>query len=353
MTAERLHYTPVLKVKRAEKTALAKIAPPLMARIVPLMEIVERKVEKTVKAHLDTAFAGLADGLGFYERCLLDAREIAPDGAAAAASAFDRAAKAGLRFVPVTGISRTADVGPALANQSKGLALRVTRAEFEAGGLAARIDGFLGTHHLDPGATDLVVDLGALDGFIAEGVANLAGEFLAAVPAHAAWRTFTIVGCAFPKSMGIVERNGYAIVERAEWKAWRGSLHARRHELARLPAFGDCAIQHPLGVEGFDPKTMQASAAVRYTLEEDWLLIKGQGTRRARPSMQFPTLARRLVSGDRKGHYRGSSHCAGCEGIRDAAQGAPRLGSPEAWRRLGTVHHITTVVQALEGLPWI
>ncbi len=352
MTAERWHYTPVLKVKRGEKTALTKIAPALRPRIVPLVEIVERKGEKTIKRHLDTAFAGLAEGLRLYDRCLLDAREIAPDGASAAAAVFDRATQAGLNFTAVTGVSRSADVAPALANKSRGLALRVTREEFEAGGLTGRIEAFLTSHHLDAGATDLVVDLGALDGFITEGVANLAEEFLAAVPDHTAWRTFTIAGCAFPKSMGIVERNDFATVERGEWKAWRGRIHARRHELARLPAFGDCAIQHPSGVEGFDPKTMQASAAVRYTLDEDWLLIKGQGTRHAPPSTQFPRLAKRLVSGDLKAYYAGCSHCVGCAGISDAAHGAPSLGSPEAWRRLGTIHHITTVVQALAGLPW-
>ena len=48
----------------------------------------------------------------------------------------------------------------------------------------------------------------------------------------------------------------------------------------------------------------------------------------------------------------GHSHCVGCAGISDAAHGAPGLGSLEAWRRLGTIHHVTTVVQALLGLAW-
>ena len=352
MTASEWHYMPVLKVKRGEKTALAKIAPVLGARILPLAEVVVRKPEKSVDGHLDTAFAGLPEALRPYERCLLDAREIAPDGASAAEAVFDRAAQAGLNFAAVTGLSRSADVAPAIANKGNGVALRVTRGEFEAGGLGGRIEAFLDVHHLDAASTDLVVDLGAVDSLISEGVANLAEEFLAAIPDHAAWRTFTLIGCAFPYSMRIVERNGHAIVERAEWKAWRDALHARRHEIARLPAFGDCGIQHPAGVEGFNPKTMQASAAVRYTLEEDWLLIKGQGTRFAPPSTQFPGLASRLVSGDLKAHYAGHSHCVGCAGISDSAHGAPGLGSLEAWRRLGTIHHVTTVVQALLGLPW-
>jgi hypothetical protein len=352
LTVERWHYMPLLKIKRGEKKALRAISPALRSRILPLVEVVERKAEKTVDAHLDNAFLDLADGLRLFERCLIDAQKVAPDDPGAAQAVFERAVQNGLRFTPVTGVSRSADVAAALANRSNGLALRITRREFEGGGLGGKIDAFLAKNALSAEQVDLVVDLGALDGLIAEGAANLTAEFLAVVPRHTAWRTFSVVACAFPKSMGVVDRNAYGIVERGEWKAWRDSLHARRQELVRLPAFGDCAIQHPLGVEGFDPKTMQASAAVRYTLPEDWLLIKGQGTRNAAPSTQFPRLARRLVSGDLSGWFAGPTHCAGCGGIYDAAQGAPKLGSPEAWRRLGTIHHITMVVEALTGLPW-
>jgi hypothetical protein len=352
VTASEWHYMPVLKVKLGEKAALTKIAPVLRARILPLVEVVVRKPEKSVDGHLDTAFAGLPEALRPYERCLLDAREIAPDGASAAEAVFSRAAQAGLNFTAVTGLSRSADVAPALANKGNGVALRLTREEFEAGGLGGRIGVFLDVHHLDAASIDLVVDLGAVDSLIPEGVANLAEEFLAAIPDHAAWRTFTLMGCAFPYSMRIVERNGHTIVERAEWKAWRDALHARRHEIARLPAFGDCGIQHPAGVEGFDPKTMPTSAAVRYTLDEDWLLIKGQSTRSTPPSQQFPRLARRLVSGDLSAHFAGCAHCAGCAGVSDASHGAPALGSLQVWRRLGTIHHITTAVQALAGLSW-
>ena len=38
------------------------------------------------------------------------------------------------------------------------------------------------------------------------------------------------------------------------------------------PTFSDCAIQHPVGVEGFNPRTMQVSASVRYALPDQWLL---------------------------------------------------------------------------------
>lgn len=343
------HYVPVLKVKRGEKKSLLHISPVHQSRITPLLEIVERKSAKTLSEHLATAFSGLAETVRPYSRCFLDTREIANEGQAGAADVFQRALDAGIVFTPVTGISRTADVGPALTHRANGLALRLTRAEFEQGRLAERINTFFITQGLKPEEIDLIIDLGGVEDFIVEGVGALTDAFMAEVPEHRRWHTFTVSACAFPKSMGGVQRNSHDLVERTEWLAWKSQLYGRRDGLQRLPTFSDCAIQRPEGVEGFNPITMQASAAIRYSVEEEWLLIKGQGTRSARPSEQFPVLARKLVS-DSLSFY-GSDHCKGCELIKAAADGAPGLGSPEAWRQIGTIHHISVVSQALASLP--
>lgn len=107
-----------------------------------------------------------------------------------------------------------------------------------------------------------------------------------------------------------------------------------------------------MGVEGFDPRIMQVSASIRYTLPERWLLIKGESTRLTPPSMQFPRLATQLVYGHLQRHFAGAEHCAGCTAMKAAADGESGLGSAEVWRRLGTIHHITRVMQDLAVLPW-
>lgn len=354
MTFGSNHYVPVLKVKRGEKAALRSLAPPLFQRITPLLEIVERRPDKasSLRVHLDTAFKDLAASAAPFSRVFLDAREIAPDGAAAAQAAFDRAAEEGMSFTPVTGVNRNADVAAALAHSQMGVALRLTRQEFEAGGLNQAIHRFLSIHGLAPEALDLIVDLGAVDDMVSFGVMALADAFLAEVPFLTRWRTLTVSGCAFPATMGGIKRNAHGTVERSDWLAWRDGLFANRNGIPRLPAYSDCVIQHPSGVEGFDPRTMAGAAAIRYTAGDAWLLIKGESTRNIPPSGQFPQLAEQLVYGPLSKFYSGAKHCSGCASIKDAADGAPKHGSLELWRRLGTIHHLHAVMDDLAALPW-
>ncbi|MCF8047099.1 MAG: beta family protein [Desulfarculaceae bacterium] len=348
------HYVPVLKVKQNEKKALASIPSTIRARVTPLLEIVERKPDKhpTIKAHLNTAFKDLAASIRLYRRCFLDAREVAPDGSRAAEAIFKIAESEGIVFTPVTGITRKADVAAALKNQKNGLALRLSRQEFESGRLPADLASFLSTHKLEPDKIDLIVDLGAVDDMIAPGIVALSKAFLSAVPDHAAWRTFTISACSFPQSMASIKRHSHGFAERGDWLTWRDALHAMRGSLTRLPTFSDCAIQHPIGVEGFDFRKMPVSASIRYTLQEQWLLIKGESTRAKLPSKQFPRLAHKLVYGPLRSYYAGPDHCKGCADIQRAADGKPGYGSAGVWRRIGTVHHITVVTQQIASLPW-
>lgn len=346
------HYVPALKVKQGEKAALAAIAEVLRDKITPLLEIVERKPDKAVEQHLGTAFKKLADSLRHYPRCFLDTREIAQDGPGAAVQVFERASSEGIVFTPVTGVTRSADVEAAVAHRDHGLALRLTRDDLESGELSTRLGVFMDKHHLAPEETDLIVDLGAVEELVPAGAQALATAFLGVVVNQERWRTVTVLACAFPVGMGGVERHSHALVERVDWIAWREGLHARRHGLPRLPSYGDGCIQHPRGVEGFDFRTMQVSAAVRYAVADAWLLIKGQSTRIVPPSEQFPQLATRLVYGTHQESYSGEDHCEGCRGMKAAADGQPGFGSAGAWRRLGTIHHITSVADALSRLAW-
>ena len=345
------HYVPVLKAKRGEKHALSSIAPPMQAKITPLIEVVEIADGKMLQEHLETAFRDLAESVQRYPRCFLDPRELGESDAVASDAMFRHARQRGIDFTPVTGISRGAQISVAIKYGNSGVALRLTRHELERGGLRSRVGDFLSDHRLEPPQIDLIVDLGAVQDFVPAGVARLAKTFLNEIPMIHGWRTLTLSSCAFPLSMRAIDRDSFAVFDRSEWLAWK-YLYAERGRLARLPTFSDCAIQRPEGVEGFDFRFMEVSAVVRYALSEEWLLIKGQSTRRVSAKHQFPRLATRLVYGHLRRFYSGASHCQGCRQAKEAADGASGFGSAEVWRRLGTIHHITTAMEGVGRLSW-
>lgn len=344
-------YVPVLKIKRGEKAALDDLGTKHPGDFTPLLEVVSRKPDKTLAAHLDTSFDKLAKSVAKLTPCFLDTRELAVDGESASYDAFKRACVEGIQFIPVVGITRRVGNTSAFQYSDSGVALRVTREEMEAGTLAHDIQGFLQANKLDESTVDLIMDMGDVSQMISAGVSLLADAFLLEVPNHAKWRTFTLSGCAFPSSMGRVGKHAHLSVERSEWVAWKG-LHCQRANLSRLPSFGDCAIQHPKGVEDFDPRTMAASASARYATGDHWLLVKGESTKVKKSSIQFPKIAKSIVTNQHGNHYKGAQHCTGCNMINDAANGVPKLGSPEVWRRIGTIHHITAALTDLNALHW-
>lgn len=345
------HYVPVLKAKRGEKRALEELAAAVRAHVTPLLEIVERK-DKAPGEHLDTAFKGLRGAVANVDRYFLDAREISSDGPAVAAEVFTRARAVGRPFTPVTGIRRTVDRAAAVAAGGDGVAIRVIRDEFEDGALPNELVAFAASCDTPLERIDLILDLGDVSMMVRAGVCRLSLQFLASVPDVLRWRTLTVIGSAFPISMAGIARNSYDLRERTEWLAWRDLLYPRRAALARLPTFGDCAIQHPRGVEGFDPRIMQVSAAIRYARPSEWLLIKGESTDVTPSTVQFPQLAAQLTSGALSQYFAGAGHCVGCNAMVRAAGGAAGYGSAEAWRRLGTIHHLTRTSGDVRALVW-
>lgn len=346
------HYVPVLKLKRGEKQALSTLPAGIASRVTPLFEVVEMKPEDTLEPHLKRSFAKLPEAVTACAPYFLDVRELEPAGASGAKRAFGKATQVGVPFVPVTGLSRTADASAALHAATDGIAIRLTREEFEAGRVPRDLLSFVASHGLSPSHTDLLVDLGLLNQMVPAGVQQMISQVLPRIPAPTKWRTLTLLGFAFPKSMGVAAANSVTLVDRVEWIAWLNACYARRGLLPRLPAFGDGVIQHPSGVEGFDPRIMNVSATIRYALDDKWALIKGISTGRALPSLQFPQLASKLVSGGASSIFCGAGHCPSCAEIASAASGAAGYGSAEKWRRLGTGHHIARTVNQLRGLTW-
>lgn len=354
------HYVPVLQWKRAEQSAIQTMSLSTRAGLTPIIQIVSIPVDldsgdqtKTLEQHSDPALDRLVTVWGTNDAFFLDPAEVAGDISATSvdgsAYVFGQAQARNLRFIPVTGISRsTLEIAAALAHRTHGLCLRLSANDIMRPTLANDITGLVAAHKIDVSQIDIVIDLASVYGQSSLAVLSSTMVALNAIPTPQAWRTLTVVASGFPEHMGVVQTFGALQIERVEWIAWL-TLHAQRTKLARLPSFGDYGIQHPEGVEGYDPRYMAMSAATRYTLNTDWLLIKGQSSKVQRMALQYPGLAHQLTQ---SANFYGQSHCQGCGEVHACANGAPGFGSAEVWRRIGTSHHLTVASAQVAAVPF-
>jgi len=113
---------------------------------------------------------------------------------------------------------------------------------------------------------------------------------------------------------------------------------------SRLPAFGDYAIAHPaLPPEG------QATilAQLRYAAADSWIIWKGRNAIKEGYD-QFYAICQNLIG---RQEYRGADFSWGDSEIAQKAANAGSPGNAETWRRIGTNHHIETVLDQISNLP--
>jgi hypothetical protein len=352
------HYVPVLKTKQGERQALGQISSHLKARLTPILEFDDLPEDpdtgiptRDLDHHCELILPSLVSGWGTTSQFFLDVGTMVDyaslNGVFGPVYVMDESASAGLQFIPVVGLRRPlTEIGAAIAHGGNGLCLRLTDEDLASLSISADLSRFLSEHHLVYENIDLVVDLASIFGSPAGRVQALSTSYLLALPYIHKWRTLTIAASAFPQNMGVLSRQTSATFERIEWTSWN-ALYNQRRALPRLPTFGDYGIQHPVIMEGFDPRYMAASAAIRYTLDREWLLVKGQSTRRMSGTAQYQALAAYLLQ---RPEYMTPSHCSGCHDIELCSQGAAGFGSATPWRRIGTVHHLTHAATQISGL---
>lgn len=94
---------------------------------------------------------------------------------------------------------------------------------------------------------------------------------------------------------------------------------------------------------------MNPSASVRYTVDNNWLLIRGEGVRNrgGRGFAQFQDHAENLI---RLPQYRGEAFSFGDEKIARISRREDRPGNLETWIMIGVNHHLTEIADQLASL---
>lgn len=333
------HYFPVLRAKPAELRALRDLNPVLRSLTTPILECPPRVLRGCdTTAKLEQRLEHVAEHLASWKgrSVFLDfnmLRSATPEALEIIAA---RTARLGIRPVLVISLKGGAQspyansVRAVLAKHGSGICLRVSPEELKLSAANEMIDACLKAYSVSPVLVDLVIDRGGVD----SGSLRYQ-EFAHHIPFVASWRTLTVLAGSFPPDLSRLARGSVNRLRRSEWHQWQEleSWPGRR------PAFGDYTIQHvlhrePVAVPNF-------SASVRYTIEEDFFVLRGEGVlNEGGPGYgQWNAWAALLIE---RPEFFGAAFSAGDGYIAERAANWSNTGSAQSWLQAGFSHHLTT-----------
>jgi hypothetical protein len=353
------HYVPILKGKEGEYGALKELSSGAKQGLTPLFEVIsipwdfqKERPKEFIDVHLKDVAEKIFNAWGtdqpvYVDPYWIDEAERMNDGRHYLTFIFDDARTKAVQGVPVTGLRRDRDYQAAakaiVATDQRGLCIRLENDDFiELFDLSRNLDSLLTAIGVTKDQTDLLLDFREIGINQTASVALAAQSILSLLVSIFEWRSLTFAGSGFPSEMP--GPSTLTLAPRTEWIVWQ-QLARHHQQIPRLPTFGDYGIGHPDLLDDVDPRMMRLSAAIRYTTDNDWLLLKA-GLLRKKGYGQFHDLSRLLL---RRPEYQGPSHCWGDEFINLCAGRTKNPGSLTTWRKVGTNHHLTLVRQQVSS----
>jgi hypothetical protein len=355
-------YIPVLKGKQGEYKALKQLDPSVRGMLLPLVELPPpdwdfetEAPSRSLQEHLPRAVRLLAQHWSPAQPILIDPFFADDAMLHPGWHAFDQlredTSEYGLHLVPVLGLNDDRSyqhaVKRAAHSDRHGICLRLREVDFEdPGQLVIDLMEMLDNLRLSPESVDLVIDLGGSNGASAHQLQVLASAYLMSIPDLEEWRTVAVILSAFPASVSDEVATGSSgHVRREDALAWRRL--ARQAGLKRIPLFGDYGADHPsYDYLRIDPRLLRMVASIRYTLDDEWLLVRGSQLRR-HGFEQYRDLAKDLIS---RPEWLGADFSYGDRFIEDCATGNAGTGNATTWRMVATNHHLTLVTRRLANL---
>jgi hypothetical protein len=201
--------------------------------------------------------------------------------------------------------------------------------------LSSALGDLLARLNADRSQADLLMDFRQIDAAGAKDVAATAAKAVNGLAGVAEWRSLIFAASNMPRSLREFPRDAVGSVPRVEFDVWRDIVG---RGLKRTPSFGDYGVVHPDHI--YADKTFNVSASIKYTLEDRWLIARGQSLFGDRGYAQYYGLARLLT---KQKDFKGNDYNWANEEIENKAKRRGTTGNPTTWISVGTHRHVTFV----------
>jgi hypothetical protein len=164
------------------------------------------------------------------------------------------------------------------------------------------------------------------------------------IPNPGMWASVALASSAAPRDHGALA-SGRNVVPRLDWQLW----NAVRPQLNFELEYGDYGIAFPDLTEPPGVAMTRATVSVRYAVDDDWIILKGNPTtgKRGQPmGTQYRAHARALL---REPQFDNVPNCWADGRIRTLAATAPPqgAGNRESWVAIGVNRHLSLVAHHL------
>lgn len=350
------HYVPILRWKEAERLALRDLADDIRDGITPLVQLVPESI--AVGKRIRSANDALEKIARDMRECwgtrslLVDLGRLDPrlrinGNTHPLAYLGGKARATSVSMIPVTGLHRDsayqAAVREVVAEDKRGLCLRLFRGDLRNPRLRPDVQRLLSQLQLGPSQVHLVLDMECHDSSYPDFDA-----LSSLVPDIREWRSLVVASGAFPPDLTQWKTPGTYSVPRLDWQAWLSEIELSEN-LIRKPTFSDYGIYHPTYKP--PPGFPNFSASIRYTTEDVWTIMRGEGVRNERGAgfAQWPANAE-LLCGRPEFRQCGPRFSAGDAYIAREAGNYAHPGNASTWLQAGFNHHLTFVARQIASL---
>jgi hypothetical protein len=349
-------YVPSLRWRMGEYQALSRLTDEAKSRIVPFVLVPEIEFDfeewapkKSVQDHV-APFPKRFKSKWGTRPAWIDVHpniqaQLMGDGRLPIAHIFDELRTVGNNAVPITSLDVAPAINAAIAailkTDGRGVGVRARIEHIMKPGCKAAIEALIKGIQVDPGQTDLIVDLGAP---AYEPYVDFADGLIAAMSAFgdlSVFRSYVMIGSAYPQMIGLDKPGGD--IDRHDWLFYR-TLFGKLDKKARIPNYGDYTIVNP----EFTPRDMRlikSGGRVIYTEPASWHIRKG-GAFRDNPAQMHDHCKYILTSGK----FRGADFSDGDAYIEKCANKTAGPSNQSFWKQVAISHHIMHVLEDISKL---
>lgn len=348
-----LLYVPLMAAKRGEFTALSELKPSISEKIMPLFELPAKKQDENVFEMKINRTAINAGKFWGSHSAFLDISKWSPNartesGIHVLEYALTKFRSNGVETHPVIGYDRWGD--PAYEQALKNICnfysvtpcIRLDREAVQ--------DDMLDLSYFSDRMTEIMDSLGvtpsncyALVDFGDVSTMSVPDMIADAEASITALRTigFSIViiaGGSMPAFVNeaVDTHDAEGCIPRIEMMAWKAIFS---HSMDQGVVFGDYLIRNPKAVEGIIAK--DANAKIRYTIENQFFIVRGHSKRQHSLTIQHKILAEKLVASV---HYMNPPFSWGDLQLYNCSLGVKEIRDATGMIAVDSNHHISAVI---------